>query len=368
MRIINLTPAITNYINPTIELIDRGIQGLDEVFSIDAESLSNGETVANLVRKHGNFDLIVLKGGLFFKHGLGGERAGPPDLFDCGLPILVIQMGDDLHGWRPEHGYAFDRLRDSGAFILSSAASAQFFKPFTEDTFQREAWLARDCYVAQHPEVIANNERYLMFPHPIGESEFLPIDWEKKKYDVSVMGVRYALRRKVIEHLEQTKKFKYKTKKDFIQQIASRLFVRSRVAAKIYKSRFIDIIRKSVASITCDGSVGYPVRKFFEIPAFGAVLMAEFFHDAKSLGFIDRENCFYLNIDHFNEMDETIESLITDSAWARQIAEAGQEMVRENHSVKVRLQNFLSIAEAIAAGTLKTTRWEAGKLKLISND
>ena len=128
MRILNLTTNPRKYINPTIDLIDRNLRILDDVYNVDISSLTSETTVESLAARHGPFDLLVMKGGIFFHHKIRNQKHYLPDLFDCDLPILVLHMGDDLHGWRKDHGYAFDLLSHTRAFVLSSATSAQFFR------------------------------------------------------------------------------------------------------------------------------------------------------------------------------------------------------------------------------------------------
>ena len=132
---------------------------------------------------------------------------------------------------------------------------------------------------------------------------------------------------------------------------------------KLYYYRFQTGIHRSRVSITCDGTVGYPIRKFFEIPAFGSVLAGRFCRNAESLGFRHGETCFHL--EEPAGVVKLARMLARDDSLARRVATAGQEMVREFHSVQARIGQFMMLAESLASRRFKTARWEAGRLSVI---
>ena len=322
-------------------------------------------SLKSLSRKYGRFDVILCDPWFFFQNGSLPEIYRPKDLFTYGAKVILSLMQYDLHKLS-ENFVRF--AKKNSDFIINAALSEQFHIEFSSDTIKKETWLDINSYATKYSDWIDN--KFILLPHCLKKEEF--IYRKKSKIDVSIPGINYYFRRLVVEHLEK-KKINYRTGRDILQRILGRLasmylfgnrisIINRPIGISLYRKRFAATISQSLMSITCDGSIGYPVRKFFEIPAYGSILAAKFFKEPEALGFLDGENCFFLEEERLERIDELICFLKSDSKEAERIARVGQEMVREFHTVDTRVNQFIEIAAAVAKGTLKTTRWEDGRL------
>jgi hypothetical protein len=89
-----------------------------------------------------------------------------------------------------------------------------------------------------------------------------------------------------------------------------------------------------------------PIRKFFEIPASGALLVCRPFHGFGAAGFADGVNCVVSEPDALGAVHQRVSEAghIYDA-----VAAAGQQLMIEQHSIAARARHFAVIIEAIAA-------------------
>ena len=118
----------------------------------------------------------------------------------------------------------------------------------------------------------------------------------------------------------------------------------------------------SKASYTCGSGLEYPVRKFFEIPASGALLSSRYFPGLTALGFRDGEN--WMCAEPGDLPDITLELLSDDLSRAQAIASRGRELILEQHSLEARAQQFRSMIELIMQGRFDGSEWNQGRLIL----
>jgi hypothetical protein len=359
------------YVNPTYKLfIDNLILKADCVVIGPRSSIPCRE-IKRIVRNDGPFDCILCEPWCLVEPNTFPEKYHPADIQECNLPIVVSLIQYDIHNLSK---YFIENLSKSSSFIITTAVSSQFYKEVDRETFLREPWLDEAAYTSSSNCEIGDN--FLFLPHCISKKEFLVRRKNSYRYDISVLGSKYLFRKEVIRFLQSRSDIRLETGDDLIQKLLARLAhhppfgnkpwkINKPIGISIYRKRYIQKIAGSLVSITCDGTIGYAVRKFFEIPAYGAVLAARFFRDAEALGFLDGENCFFLADGDFERIDEILTFLKSDSLRAEQIARAGQEMVREYHTVEKRVDQFLEIAAAVAGGTLKTTCWESGRQMVV---
>jgi hypothetical protein len=114
----------------------------------------------------------------------------------------------------------------------------------------------------------------------------------------------------------------------------SRYYIRDRYAEALGKSRFF---------IFCGGIYGYPVQKYFEVPASGCLPLAERLRGwGKTLGFIDGET--YVAVDK-RSWKEKILYYNKNYAEASKIIEKGRKLVLKRHTHQLRVREFLEILE-----------------------
>jgi hypothetical protein len=137
---------------------------------------------------------------------------------------------------------------------------------------------------------------------------------------------------------------------------------------RMWRERFVRFVRAAHVAVTCDATIGYPLRKFFEIPAFGAPLAAQFFRDPEALGYFDGETCFHLDPERMDRIAELVRASRAGDPQMRRVAAQGQEMVRSFHTVDVRAVQLAAICAAAADGSLRATRWSEGRMRIVRGD
>ncbi|WP_374976584.1 glycosyltransferase [Microbacterium trichothecenolyticum] len=86
---------------------------------------------------------------------------------------------------------------------------------------------------------------------------------------------------------------------------------------------------------TCGTIAGELVRKHFEIPAAGAVLVTEKTVSLEAAGFVDMENCVFADL---SDVVAKVEHLLNHRDELEAIAAAGQRLAHERHSIEDRDQ------------------------------
>jgi hypothetical protein len=343
-----------DWINPTRTVLLSRLAQLPELTIIGRGYEEPLDTLAAMTRRHGRFDVLAVDSSVFLSWTPG---AWPLDLQDTSLPKMVLNLLDDVHGSGPDN---FRRFRESNAVVLSTTTGWQFFDPSRVAELSREAWIRETPYVFVHPEVI--DERYILFPHCVEESEFLPVP-ASYRYDISVPGVAYWFRSEVAKAALHAR-LRRGPHRDLLQKVLSRMSGHPSVR-RMYMTRFKRGIHHSRVTATCDGTVGYAIRKFFEIPAFGSVLAGRFFRNAEALGFATEENCFMRTTPE--DIVDVATALADDPSWARRVAVAGQEMVRQLHSASRRAEQFMAIAAGLTTGRFKTAKWDRGAFTILEH-
>ena len=115
-----------------------------------------------------------------------------------------------------------------------------------------------------------------------------------------------------------------------------------------------------------DGSkLRWPVRKFFEIPAYGSLLACEPFHRFEDLGFVEGENFVEATPD---VLPDVVKKALSDQDWTLQMILSAQEMVKKNHSATARIIQFSNVLSAIIKRDYAGAHWDLGNLIVEVND
>jgi hypothetical protein len=114
-------------------------------------------------------------------------------------------------------------------------------------------------------------------------------------------------------------------------------------------------------SYTCGSGLQMPIRKFFEIPSVGCLLVCRPFKGFEAAGFIDGVNCIIAEPDHLTDLHFT---LTAEPEHAESIARAGQALVLHRHSLDARAQDLRLILDAIATKRFEGSFWRDGQHQL----
>lgn len=201
-------------------------------------------------------------------------------------------------------------------YVLNGCMSKQFkMKDYTY-ALAGEDWLGASSPVIENPDLI--DDKFILITHAISRGELDYALFKARPYDVSVFGASYAFRRTARSYLSGLDDINASCNHGKVQSMLGRLSNQYILSPKFgftytYRPRFKKMLATSKVSVTCDRSIGYPIRKFFEIPASGALLAGSFFDGAQELGFVDKQNCFFVGRDHV----EGLHDIVLARAWRR---------------------------------------------------
>lgn len=178
----------------------------------------------------------------------------------------------------------------------------------------------------------SNKNRIIDFPHFVSSSEFVfPVN-TPNAFDWSIPGIHYKSRQ-VFAKLLSEKGIQPRTSSLYRYISRLRMFgaftPRDVFLLDMISSRYRSIISQSTLSFACGSAIKMPLRKFFEIPAFGSILVCEEIPSLDYLGFCDDENCIILDADPRVTIDRI---LSLGSKSLSRIRRSGQDHVRLHHS------------------------------------
>jgi len=116
-------------------------------------------------------------------------------------------------------------------------------------------------------------------------------------------------------------------------------------------------LRRTRYAYTCGSGFGLPIRKFFEIPASGALLVSKPPYGATNLGFRHNEN--YIAAEP-TELPELTAALAADPEFAQSIASAGRKHVWREHRLESRASQLRASLEAIVDHDFQGAEWING--------
>jgi hypothetical protein len=201
----------------------------------------------------------------------------------------------------------------------------------------------------------------------VSESEFHWGGLVDRPYDVSVPGSSYIRRKQLISALARNGNFRMP--RNFYRpfyQIAERLGLRPYARFQLlnlYNHLFHRSLCQSKSCITDGGANNYPVRKFFEIPAAGALMLCAPATGMDALGFCDRMQ--YFAAPDASATEEILHDLTQNVERYEPIADAGRRLVFEKHSLAARAEQLRRAIARILEGTFRGSRWDNGEFVCI---
>ncbi|HEY3044882.1 MAG TPA: glycosyltransferase [Vicinamibacterales bacterium] len=270
------------------------------------------------------------------------------------IPRLVFLLEADYYNFTADRIAAFCSVGDVllgfgpeswGRKVDMRHLAAESFAP-----------LVNDCWVEF---LETNGHRVASFHHPIGDDEFCSIPLAERPKAWSVLGVRYEARRVAISTLRRhgvSPVVSGPLRRAFSLLRRLRL-ARGETAASINRvqQEFRNKLVRSRYSFACGSGIEMPVRKFFEIPAAGSVLVCRTFRAAGALGFKNGEN--YIECEPQDIMD-VHRFLERNPEKAQEIADAGRRLIAERHSVAARAAQLRTIYASVLADH---PRWKTAR-------
>ncbi len=248
-------------------------------------------------------------------------------------------------------------------FDLIIGLSNQFVRPISE--LQE---LNRESFGAKANDNWANfsndfKKRFIPFHHFVSDDEFNYIPLSIRKSDWSIPGVRYAKRSEAFKFLSESDEHTLSKKirvpwAGLLSRIGLKPFTH-RSFVNYYQESFRNEIKSSRFAYTCGSRLKYPLRKFFEIPALGTVLVCSPCSGFDGLGFKNGINSIIAEPNNVNEVGKFLSK---DLDYAQTIANAGRKLINDNHTVLARAKQLRSVLDSFTSGNWSGGEWVNGKL------
>ncbi|WP_164887235.1 glycosyltransferase [Hahella sp. KA22] len=273
---------------------------------------------------------------------------------------LVSTLSFDYYAATQEQ---IDRLLAQGLTVVGP--NHQFIQPLSElPAFaqQEKHYIkkANRLSDAWYDFAVSQPERFITALHYIAHNEFSYLPLSDRRYDSSIPGIDYYLRKQASEKLSRSS-FKLAPKHYFnFFRLANKLgapVYSKHIPLKLFNELFHRSLGSTKFVYTAKGGFGMPIRKFFEIPAAGAVLLCTPCIGYGDAGFRHGEH--YLETAP-EELPDRLAQLIHDP-HAQQIANAGRKLVAAQHSLAARAKQIRMCIEAILAKQYMGSTWSDGQ-------
>ena len=368
------------YTNPTRSFLPRLLRLAFDLTAfgpghVSPEVLEKG--VEAFVEKQQPFDLVIATEHVVFwaewLSGPGYRRCYAmdfdPDVVTRSHPLLVffakyngpklsLLMESDFYNFS---GWQIARLDDVGGHY--AAWGKEFIHPVA---------LLRDMEGENLPTsatdnwlnfCIRNEERMVSMLHYIAPEEYCDWRLDQRNPQWSVLGAPYAAR-KTARAILAAHGVKFSGKAQALKvSLFSRLFKLRLLSPDFLirriQSGFQSALRDSRYGYTCGAFVRQPIRKFFEIPATGSVLVCQPFKRQEHTGFIDKQN--FLACEP-NDVLAANDWLSKHPDEAQIMADYGREMVIQLHNMETRASQLADVGSAIVARDFAGAAWRDGAL------
>jgi len=212
--------------------------------------------------------------------------------------------------------------------------------------------------------VHAYEEKVIGLPNFVVTEEFDFNSLDSRKHLWSILGAPYSSRMKAKTALKENSidlsdgKSAYSTYVKIMNKIGFNMYS-DRRNMDIINRDFFNAMRGSKYNYTCGSLLKMPIRKFFEIPASGSLLVCDPCMGFEKLGFIDNENCIVCDP---NALPSLTEELENSADCTQTIATAGRQLVKEKHTLNVRSQQLLKAIKLVVNKKYCGSEWFKGDL------
>jgi hypothetical protein len=293
---------------------------------------------------------------LFLKH----KDQWLSDALGLGLPTIFTFLEFDPYRVKPEW---IEVVQAADPYVLGWGE--EFVRPTNELEHLHEEVFAFKATDSWHQLLSGRQHSVISMPAFVGRDELCFRRISDRKRDWSVLGTSYSARRAAREVLSREG-----------ESMAGAFHARSvAVLDRITGGRighpivrrwaqrgFQAALQRSRASYTCGSGLEYPVRKFFEIPAAGALLVARGFPSLTKLGFRSGENFIAAEP---GELGDISGELLRNSLEVVQaLASSGQHLVMNCHTEDARAAQLEVVIPRLLDGTFRGSYWEDGRFSL----
>jgi hypothetical protein len=375
------------YINPTNQLIPRMLKLFAEVSFygpgfVGDEDLAMG--ISAFVASHGPFDIVATTTQMavdsdprttedfYRQYSLLQWSAASiaPFMSDAKrhlkeskTPKVVFVMDLDTHGVRAD---LLQQLDDTSDYLVCWGKG--FSVPNEELPYLKlERDYARKTTIGLWYKFCQPRQsKFINLGHFVGTHEFDLTATSIRQHDVSVAGQLYYSRKRTLQLLNSSKSLrvgdtKYRIIFSLLSKVGYSPYSRL-IPHIIYRALFKQVLCSSKISMTDGAAYDMMIRKYVEIPAAGALLLARPCVGFESLGFRDGVSAVLLDE---NDPAGQVIALLSDPVRLQAIAAKGQEVVWKNHSIHARAQQMEQSLQRILEGRFAGSVWRDGEFVLL---
>ena len=321
---------------------------IDELLTFRNLNLESYKLLKKINRFYFNLEDYIYNKSLF-----------PVNLDKVDIPVFVILLMSDYYNFSEEQINTLQNISSNSYYICWGE---DFLLPKEEMEKLEKDGFCRYVNNNIAEFVRRNKNRIIPMLHMVDSNEFL--DFSDKKYEWCVPGADYYWRRKIKQYFRESG-IKY-VKYTFLNYILRRLdafqilrITKYDISMSAYYDTFRRLVNKSWCSFTCGSTLRYPVRKYFEIPAFSSLLVCNPCASFEKLGFKDAENCF--EVENLDKMRFVAEKTKDKELVAEMIIK-GQSLVREKHTSQVRARQFFNMYNIISQKNFDCAFWIDGDI------
>jgi hypothetical protein len=236
------------------------------------------------------------------------------------------------------------------------------------DAVRSEAYLQKRLQRAQPLGLFdrfadANRAHMINLGHMVADSEFYWSTLGVRRYDAAVPGSGYARRKRVLTALKSSRDLRVRgLGYMYLFKAAQRLRLRPYAnfyLVHLYNLAFQRALGQTRACVTDGGGNNFPVRKFLEIPAAGAVMVCWPSVGLESLGFRDGVHAVFVSSE--DQAVDAVRQIARDAERFEPMASAGRALVHERHTTAARGAQLACAVSGILSGTFSGSSWADGQ-------
>lgn len=380
-----------NYVNPTRNLLPYLLNKAFDVKMfgpgyVGTKTLEAG--LSDYIKKNGPFDFCILTEHMIYfdrsyqaykdklfeiykkKYYLSFNYQSLRNVSDIvrdfksmKIPKVAALFESDYYNFSEDY---IQILKDSVDYVMGWGD--QFIRPTEELNYLKKENFNHSANNNWFNFVSKNAEKVISLPAFVSETEFSwnPIANRKELWSIS--GAHYWAR-KTAKSILKENKVKFRGKMLSIL-ITLALKVKVPVYSNVYLLKLINLIfRNSIEytkySYTCGSGLSYPIRKFFEIPALGSVLVCLPCNGFKELGFKDKINALVSEPDRVMKVHDFLQN---NPQKAQDIADAGRHLIWRSHTTDARAKQLAICFDAMKKNEFAGSFWKDGVFHVIQKN
>jgi hypothetical protein len=371
-----------SYVNPTRRLLVDVLRRASELSIFGPGYVSAKEFEAGIERfadRHGPFDVVIATEQLLLPHYYPRERllSGvwnahaynfPTEWMTAKVPFdflrtfgnirIISFLQTDFYSVRP---VITDLVDQAGAYVIG--AGPEFLGQYRDDA---PSSLHRRGSDAWFEFIERSKNKVISLGHFVSEGEISRRPLARRRYDASIPGANYNERLAAKEKLQasgQRVRIPSAVSERNVLRLRNYLKLESKHLGILFLNKYFHrLLSNSRVVFTSPGALGYAIRKYFEIPAAGAVMACVPCRAFEALGFREGENAILCDP---ADLPALAEKVRRDPDAFQEIADAGRTLVERKHSVQARADQIRQALTAIQNQKYRGSEWRNGEFHLI---